>query len=121
MTPRQVMAAFTATNSLATCTFPYTVARQVYKLKKRLIEELDTIVGIENAMVAKYGGESINGKYKFSEASTAEDFWKEYEAFLEQDSDIELPPVDVSDYSGLIHISATAMEALEGIVTFEKG
>lgn len=118
MTPKKIMEAYKAVNELANCVFPYKVTRQVHKLKKKLEDEFEAILDAEKALVSKHGGEFRDGTYKFGSLEVAEAFNREYMAFLEQESEVHLPKVDVSKCLGSVTVSAYAIDALEGIVDF---
>lgn len=122
MTPSQVMNAYKAINELSKCAFPYAVTRRVYALRKKLTDEFNAVVDAEKALVAKYKGTvTETGVYHFETVEAADKFHKEYQNFLNQESDIELPIVDVSRCSDAVILSATSLESLEGIVIFEEG
>lgn len=121
MTPNEVKNAFRAIQELSSVVFPFRVSRGISALKKRLGEELDTVAGMEKALVEKYGGKiERNGSVTIS-GDNAKAFADEYNALMAQDDDsIKLPKVDVSAFVDMIRISPGAVEALDGIVTFEK-
>lgn len=121
MTPTEIKNAYKAVQELSGVVFPYRVSRGISSLKKRLGEELDTVASMEKALVEKYSGTvGRNGSIKISGAD-AQAFADEYNAMMAQDDgSIKLPVVDVSKFAEVIHISPGAVEALEGIVIFEK-
>ena len=121
MTPNQIKDAYGAIQQLSGVVFPYRVSRGLSALKKRLGEELDTVAGMEKALVEKYGGKvGRNGSIKIAGAD-AQAFADEYNAMMVQDDEsIKLPVVDVSAFADTIRISPGAVEALEGIVIFEE-
>lgn len=121
MTPNQIKSAYKAILELAGVVFPYRVSRGISVLKKRLGEELDTVAGMEKALVEKYGGKvDRSGSIKMS-SEDAQAFADEYNALMEQDDEsIKLPAVDVSAFADTLRISPGAVEALEGIVIFEE-
>lgn len=121
MTPNEIKNAYRAIQELTGVVFPYRVARAITALKKRLLEELETVAGMENALVKKYGGRvERGGTFKVSGAD-AQAFVDEYNALMVQDDEsIKLPVVDVSVYADTLRLSPGAVEALEGIVIFEK-
>lgn len=122
MTPGQVMSAYKAVNELANCAFPYSVARQVHALKKKLTDEFNIVLEAEKTLVAKYRGTtSENGSYHFETVEAATAFHKEYRDFLNQEGDVDLPKADVSRCFDAVVISAASIDALEGIVIFEEG
>ena len=99
MTPRKITEAHKAMMELAGIPFPFKTARQLAKLKSRLDEEYLTVYNMDQALVRDMGGEiKANGNYKF------------------QDSEA----LNLSKYTDMIRISPGALEALEGIVAFEK-
>lgn len=121
MTPNQIKDAYKAVQELSSVVFPFRVSRGVTALKKRLGEELDTVAGMEKALVDKYGGTvAKNGSITIA-GEDAKAFADEYNALMAQDDDsIKLPVVDVSAFADMIRISPGAVEALEGLVIFEK-
>lgn len=121
MTPNGVKNAFKAIQELSGVVLPYKVSRNLSKLKKRLGEELDTVAGMEQALIKRYGGKiEKNGAIKISGAD-AQAFADEFNALMAQNDDsIKLPTVDLSKYTDMIRISPGAVEALEGIVIFEE-
>lgn len=122
MTPSQVMNAYRAVNELAKCAFPYAVTRQVHALKKKLTDEFNTVVAAEKALVDKHKGTTTEtGAYHFETVEAATKFHREYQDFLNQEGDVDLPTVDVSRCSDAVILSATSLEDLEGIVIFEEG
>lgn len=120
MTPNKIVSAYKAIHELSSMVFPYKVSRNIASLKKRLTEEFDTVAAMEKAMVDKYDGKPHNGSFKFPDEKKAESFRKEYDAAMQQDDEIKLPVVDLSRYMDMVRISPNAVEALEGLVIFEK-
>lgn len=121
MTPNQITAAYRAVLELSNIVLPYKAARSVAGLKKRLAEENDIVVDMEKKLVAQYGGEVRHGgACEFPDPDAAERFRAVLNEAREQEADIKLPTVDLSAHTGLIRISPAAIEALEGIVIFEK-
>ena len=121
MTPNEIKNAYRAVQELSGVVFPYRVSRGISALKKRLGEELDTVAGMEKALVEKYGGKvDRNGSITLS-GENAQAFSEEYNAIMAQDDEsIKLPAVDVSAFADTLRISPGAVDALEGIVIFEK-
>lgn len=121
MTPKQIAKAYAYIEELSRSVFPYKVTRELVRLKNRLKEERDTILTMENALVEKYGG-VVNKDRSFGieNEEDREKFDAEYAEFLDQDLEVRLPSVDLSKYTSSIRISAAAMEALEGLVAFER-
>lgn len=121
MTSRQISAAYRAILELTGIVLPYAPSRGVMDLKKRLEAENDTVVAMEKNLVVEYGGEvHPGGQCDFSDTDTAQRFREALEEARDQADDIKLPTVDLSKYTNLIRISPAAIEALEGIVIFEK-
>lgn len=121
MTPNEIKNAFRAIQELSGVVFPFRVSRSISALKKRLSEELDTVAGMEKALVEKYGGNvERNGSITIN-GEDAKAFADEYNTLMAQnDESIQLPVVDVSAFADMIRISPGAVEALEGLVIFEK-
>lgn len=121
MTPNEIKNAYKAVQELSGVVFPYRVSRGISALKKRLGEELDTVAGMEKALVEKFGGKvDRNGSITLS-GEHAQAFSDEYNALMAQDDEsIKLPAVDVSAFADTIRVSPGAVDALEGIVIFDK-
>ncbi len=120
MTPNQIIQAHQAIQQLSSLVLPYRAAREIAGLKKRLVEEFETVFHAELALLERHGGEvKQNGEYRFPDDGAAETFAKECTAFRAQEDDIRLPIVDLSGHASAIRISASAVEALEGLVKFE--
>lgn len=121
MTGTQIVGAYRAVRELLDVVLPYRASREIARLKKRLDEEFSTVLSMEQALVKKYGGESHeNGKYHFPSPEDTKAFAEELSAAMRQEDHIKLPQVDLSPYSGLIRVSADAIEALEGLVVFDE-
>ena len=122
MTPIQIGDAYRAVLRLSNTVFPYAVARNIAKLKKRLEDEIDAVADAEKAIAAKYGGTfKRDGTIVIEDPEKGEKCADELNEFRLQDDDIKLPVVDLSKYVDSIRISPADVDALEGIVTFEKG
>lgn len=119
MTPNQVTDAYKAILRLSNTVFPYKIARNISKLKKRLAEEVDTISRMEKAIVEKHGGEiRKDNSVAIEGREQAEECADELNEFRLQDDDIDLPVVDLSKYASFIQISPSDIDALEGLVMF---
>jgi len=119
MTPRQIMDAYRAIQELSNIVLPYKTARRVVSLKKRLNEEFDVVLQMENAMVQEFGGRrEKDGRIEFSDGKTAEAFLEKYDPAMEETTEIQLPQLDLSEYAGIIRISPRAVEALDRIIAF---
>lgn len=122
MTPSRILAAYRAVLELSNIILPYKAARSVMALKKRLADENDTVVDMEKKLAVEFGGEEIpGGAYEFPDVDTNVRFQEALKEAKEQEDDIRLPTVDLSKYTSLIRISPASIEALDGIVIFEKG
>lgn len=120
MTGTQIVDAYRAVRELSDTVLPYKAARGITRLKKRLDEEFATIISMEQALIKKYGGKCCeHGRYDFASTEDAQAFSEELNAAMSQDDDMNLPQVDLSAYSGLIRVSAGAIEALDGLVIFD--
>lgn len=119
MTPSKISSIYRAVNELSVCVFPYRAAREVYALKRKLQEEFETILETEKSIVEKYEGKFVQNGYNFSSEEKAKSFKEEYERFMNQEAEIELPKVDISQCSESLKISPKSIESLEGIVKFE--
>lgn len=122
MTPPQIMDAYKATLRLSNTVFPYKVARNVARLKRRLEEEAEIISDTEKAIIEKYGGTvDKNGHASVGDPEKANECAEELNDFRKQEDDIKFQVIDLSKYINTIRISPSDIEALEGIVIFEKG
>lgn len=120
MTPNQIVNAYKAIRCLSDVVLPYKKARELSRLKKRIADEFGVVVEMESALVDKYRGKRDGGKYTFDSPETTNAFLTEYEKAMEQDAVFALRPVDLSDHIGQLKISVEAIEALDGIIIFEK-
>lgn len=121
LTPAKVTAAYRAVLELSNIVFPYKPARSVATLAKRLAEENDIVADMEKKLAAEYGGEmQPSGVCDFPDPDTAKHFRDALEEIREQEAEIKLPTVDLSRFTSSIRISAASIEALEGIVIFER-
>lgn len=122
MTPKQIIQANEAIRELTGIALPYSVARQLAALKKRLGEEFRTVSEMETTLRKKYQGEiTPNNRYKFPSPENRQAFSDEWDKLLEDDDEtVQLPKVDLSAYVDELRISAAALAALEDIVQFEK-
>ena len=121
MKPKEIKAAYIAVHELATVPLPYRAAREIYQMKKSLAAEIDVLAELEKAMVEKYGGQiSRGGEYTFP-GNRGAAFLAEYEQAMEDDVAIHLPEVDLSAHADALRLSPGALEALDGLVIFERG
>lgn len=121
MTPNQIKNAYRATLRLSNAVFPYKVARSISNLGNRLAEEVKTVSNVEKAIIEKYGGTvERNGAVTIEDPENACKCVEELNDFREQGDDIKLPVVDLSKYVDSIRISPADIDALEGLVIFER-
>lgn len=120
MTPREIVNANRAIAELSGVVLPYKAARAIAILKKRLREEFDVVLGQENAIAEKYNGKRTAAIVNFESDEIAEAFTEEYESFMTEDTGVKFSPVDLSKYADMLRLSPSAIEALDGIVIFEK-
>lgn len=121
MTPIQIKKAFSAIRELEGTAFPYRTARSIAIMKKRLKEELDIVLEAELVIVREHGGELKDGSYKFKGPRAAKDCASELDRFNAEDNDdISLPEVDLSEYVDNLELSPASLESLEGIVIFDR-
>lgn len=118
MTPKQILSAYKAISELTGCVLPYKVSRSIHKLATRLEEEYKTILKTEQNMAAQYDGVATSNGYEFKDSDIAKQFYIQYNEFMAQEDDIELPNIDLSEYTDILKISAIAIEALKDIVYF---
>ncbi|MBR3752801.1 MAG: hypothetical protein IKK50_06700 [Ruminiclostridium sp.] len=120
MTANQIVNAYRAVHELKGLILPYKAARAVAKLKKKLDEEMQVIIGMEQAIVQKHGGKTKpNGSYDFDTPDAAAACKAELDGFNGEEVEVELPVVDLTEFVDQVSISPAAIEALEGIVLFE--
>lgn len=122
MTAGQIIDAYKAVHELAAAPLPYQKAREVVGLKKRLSEEFETVAALEKEMALELGAEvDPGGRCQFRDETAAKEFARRRLVLMEQEAEIELPAVDLSEHAEGLKLSAAAVEALEGIVRFEEG
>ena len=118
LSPRRVMEAYQAMYELSGQVFPYKTARA---LKKRIGEEFDTALDMENTLLREFGGEKDEaGRFSFPDREAEAGFLEKYRAAMDETAEVRLPRLDLSRYAGNMRLSARSLEALEGIVRFEK-
>src|SRR5699024_4280464 len=94
-------------------------ARPLAKLKKALAEEVEVIQGMEIALVNKYSGSiQPNGHFKFGSAEVLQKFDADHKELMAQESEIEIKPVSLSQYTDIIRVSADTICDLENVVDF---
>ena len=99
---------------------PFKTARAVARLRKRLKVEFSTVVEMEKVIVDSCGGQTCENGYKFPGPEQTQAFQEGHRKMMEQEDEISLPVVDLSAYADQLRITPAAIEALEGIVIFEK-
>lgn len=120
MTPNKVVSAYRAIKEVSGMVFPYKTARAVASLKRKLQDEVDTIANTERALIEKHGGKANGLKIDFESHEKAVEFQAEYDGFMGQEAEIKLPAVDLSMHIDTLRLSPDNIEALDGIVIFEK-
>ena len=122
MTLQKIVDAYDAFQELSKVVLPFKKARALAGLKKKLKESFDVAQEAELAIVEEFGGtKDYGGVYSFKNNDDAVKCQKAIQDYMEQDDDsIDLPHVDLSDYTNQIRLSASALEALEGIIIFDK-
>lgn len=122
MRAQQIIDAYRGLGELVTVSLPFREARGILRLKKAIETELEAVRGYEEQLVEKYGGTFEGGKITFASEDNYNAFTSERGAFLrEEHPEITLPGVDLSGHAGLLRLTASALEALDGIVKFEEG
>jgi len=121
ITPNEVLSAYRAIQELSKVVLPYKEARAVMNAKRALSTEFETVLAMETAMSDEFGVKRRrNGQFDFPDNETAENFLQKYEAAMEERTAVKLPLVDLSKYTDAIRLSAASVEALEGIVNFQR-
>lgn len=122
MRQRDVVAAYRAALELGEVRLPYRKAREVAALRRRLREEYETAAEREMDLARELGVEpGENGRFRTREAARAGEFRRRREEQMNEEAEIGLPVVDLSEFADMVQLSANCLEALEGIVIFEKG
>lgn len=121
MTPAQIANAYKAVVRLSGSVFPYKTARSLARLKRRLSEEVDAVSAAERAIVENRGGNvKSDGGIYIKGNDEVDKLVAELNQFRMQEDEVELPTVDISKYVDVLQISPNDIEALDGIVIFEK-
>lgn len=120
MTPKRIVEAYQAAQKLSGNDFPYCVSREIAALRNRLREEFETVADMEEALVEKYQGKPAGNGIRFKDAAALRAYQAERNEKMGQTAEIDLPAVDLSGFTETLQISADSLEALEGIVAFEK-
>ena len=119
MTPNQIVTARAAIQELSRVVLPYKTARQVARLKRRIDEEFEVVTSMEKAIVEEFGGSMEGLRRKFPDESTAVAFDEKMRLYMEEETEIKLPTVDLSKYAENIRISPATIDALDGLVKWE--
>lgn len=121
MNPKKIVDANKAITELSGIVLPYKAARAVVSLKRRLAEEFDMIADMEKTAIEKNGGKiDESGNVRFSDIENAKKFSEERTKFMNEEADIVLPEVDLSEYADQISLSPDSLSALENIVIFDR-
>lgn len=120
MTPKQIVAAREAMKELSKIPLPYKVARQLSGLNRRLDQEIETISSMERALVEEFQGSIERNGIQFPDNEAATAFDEKRKTFMEEDVAFSLPVVDLSKFADNLRISSGAVEALEGLIRFER-
>ncbi len=121
MTPKRIVEAYQAVEQLSRNDFPYRVSREIAALRTRLREEFEIVAEMEDTLIEKHQGKPAGNGIRFKDAGTLQAYQAEHGEKMGQTAEIDLPAVDLSAFADTIQISANGLEALEGIVLFEKG
>ena len=115
----EVVKAYKALQEISNLPLPYKAARPLAKLKKALAEEVEVIQGMEIALVNKYSGAiQPNGHFKFGSTEVLQKFDTDHKELMAQESEIEIKPVSLSQYTDIIRVSADTICDLENVVDF---
>lgn len=120
MTPNQIVSAHRAIKEISGMVFPFKTARAVAGLKRRLQEEFEVIANAERAMIEKHGGKANGAIIDFDAPEKAKEFQAEYDAFMSEEAEIKLPTVNLSKHTDMLRLTPDSIEALDGIVIFER-
>ena len=123
MTPERIVRIHDALDELSGVRFPYKVARQLAVLNRRVNEETAIIYTMERDLVKQFGGTvSKLGALRFDSNEAREAFAAAHETImLEENEEVSLPTVDLAKYTSMLTLSPSALDALEGVVIFERG
>ena len=120
MTPRKIIDAHRAIKEISGMCFPYKTARAVAALKRRLQEEADIVADAQRSLVEHYGGKAKGNQVTFADEETVLEFQNHYNDFMNEDTEVNLPTVDLSKHTNMFCLSPDTIDALDGIVIFEK-
>lgn len=121
MTLRQLVSAWRGVQELDRLVLPYATTKALVRLKRQLQEEVETARAMEKSLMEAHGGTpGENGRISFRTPEDLEAFQTKYEAAMTQEVEHFLPPVDLTAYVEQVQLSPGAMEALEGIILFER-
>lgn len=118
---KEVIGAYRAVLELAEVRFPYRKAREVAALRRRLREEYETAAERETALAKELGVEALEtGKFRTRDPAAAAVFRRRHEEQMDEEAEFDLPAVDLSEFAETLQVSPDCLEALDGIVVFEK-
>jgi len=117
---REAVEAYKAVLELGMAPLPYRKAREVAALRRRLQEEYETAEERELQLAEELGLEVVDKtRVRTKDPIKQAAFLERREAQMEEAAEIDLPAVDLSDFTNILQISANGLEALEKIVKFE--
>lgn len=120
MSPIQITGAYRAIRELSGIVLPYRSARAVAALKRRLEEEFEVVESQDISLAEKHGGKKTSGGYHFDDDESMQAYMKEFDEIMNAEDEIKLPVVDLSKHTSILRVSPNTVEALDGIIIFEK-
>lgn len=117
----KLVSAYKVISDLYQQRLPLPISYKLYKLKATLQKAWDFQVDEERKLVDEFKPTVLeDGRLQFADPDSAQSFDSHVRDVLDMDSDIEVTPVILPVIDGL-SITPSAIENLEGIVTFTEG
>lgn len=120
MTQKRLAQAYKAISELTKERWLIKDAYALHKLKKQLQSAWDFQLERETFLIKSYGGEAVDGAWKFPSVEAKENFEKEMTELNTMESDIEIEPVTLKAPEGMT-IAPDTLDTLDGIVEFTEG
>lgn len=105
-------------NSVISLNLPYSVIRNLRRLRAKLADEFDFYCGEERKLIAANGiTVSENGVLDFPNEGAKKKYLSAITDLKNMDSDVEITPVEISESDiGNQRISLECLDALEGFI-----
>ena len=119
ITLKQVFFGQPVIQKLANQAMPIKVAFRMNKLLKKIADEYENIEQQRTVLIKKYGKETDDNKIEVNKENV-EQFTAEFVELLEEETDLDIEPVNASLLPDSISLTPQEMAAIEFIFSEEK-